>query len=203
MTHMQWTTKFTGIGDLTLGTVTTQQCQSDEVLVSVQTVSLNYRDLEVIKGEYRHHQNVDFSSAVVPCSDMCALVHAVGDDAKTQFAVGDRVMAIYNQTHLTGQILPHHVATGLGLPLEGVLQQFRVFPATSLVKVPDYLTNEQAACLPIAGVTAWMALNGMNPIGHPLGQMAPANGTIVLIQGTGGVSISGLQIAKAAGAKGR
>lgn len=68
-------------------------------------------------------------------------------------------MGTFNQTHLTGQIKANHMAHGLGLPLEGVLQDYRVFPETGLVRVPDYLRDEQASSLPIAALTAWMAIN--------------------------------------------
>jgi NADPH:quinone reductase-like Zn-dependent oxidoreductase len=106
-------------------------------------------------------------------------------------------MAIFNQTHIHGQVKEKDMASGLGLPLPGCLTEYRAFPAESLVAVPDYMTDEEAACLPIAGVTAWMALNGMRPLGQPI-----SNGEeTVLLQGTGGVAISGLQIAHAAGLK--
>lgn len=86
---------------------------------------------------------------------------------------------------------------GLGMPLPGVLQEYRVFSAEGLVRKPEYLTDEEACTLPIAGMTAWMAVNGMRTLGHPGGEEEK-----VLIQGTGGVAISGLQIAKASGAEG-
>ena len=114
-----------------------------------------------------------------------------------EWKVGDRVLSIFNQTHLKGQVKAHHMKSGLGLPLQGVMAEYRVFPEYGLVKAPDYLTDEEAATLPIAGLTAWMAINGMRPLGHPGGK-----GETVLIQGTGGVSVNGLQIAKASGAEG-
>ena len=104
-------------------------------------------------------------------------------------------MAIFNLTHLTGQITDEHLPSGLGLPLEGVLSEYRCFPASGLVKVPDYLNDEEGSTLPIAAVTAWMALNWMQPIGQHI--QGPQN--TALFQGTGGVSIAGLQIAKASG----
>lgn len=131
---------------------------------------------------------------LVICSDMSGEITAVGSGVSA-WAVGDRVMGTFNQTHLTGQIKEHHMAHGVGLPLEGVLQDYRLFPETGLVKVPDFLSDEQASCLPIAALTAWMAINWMRPLGQSGG-----NGEVVLVQGTGGVSISGLQIAKASGA---
>ena len=60
------------------------------------------------------------------------------------------------------------MASGMGLPLEGVLQEYRVFPDTALVTVPEYMSNEEAATLPIAGTTAFMAMNWMQPMGKPI-----------------------------------
>lgn len=147
-------------------------------------------------GLYNHHKSVDGASnePLVPCSDICGEVTTVGHGVST-WKAGDRVMGTFCQSHLTGQIKEHHMTTGVGLPLEGCLQDYRVFPETGLVKVPDYLSDAEASCLPIAALTAWMSINGLRPLGQ-----AGGKGEVVLVQGTGGVSISGLQIAKASGA---
>lgn len=108
---------------------------------------------------------------------------------------GDRVMAIFNLTHMTGQITDEHLPSGLGLPLPGVLSQYRCFPNYALVRVPSHLSDEEGSTFPVAGVTAWMALNWMQPIGQPV----RGADQVVLLQGTGGVSTAGLQIAKASG----
>lgn len=115
------------------------------------------------------------------------------------WAEGDRVMANFNLTHLTGQITEEHLPSGLGLPLPGVLSEYRCFPKSGLVKVPSYLSDEEGSTLPIAAATAWMALNWMRPIGKPV---RGADHT-VLLQGTGGVSTAGLQLAKALGMTGK
>ncbi|KAI0839444.1 alcohol dehydrogenase [Hypoxylon sp. FL0890] len=147
-------------------------------------------------GHYNHHKTLEQGSPVVPCSDMCGTIEKLGpDNGNCGLKEGDSVMAIFNQTHLKGQVGEKDMASGLGFPLPGVLSQYRVFPAYGLVKVPDYLTDEEAAALPIAAVTAWMALNTFQPIGQPL----TGKDKVVLLQGTGGVSISGLQIARALG----
>lgn len=93
------------------------------------------------------------------------------------------------------------MASGIGLPLPGVLTEYRVFPAVSLVQIPDYLSNEEASCLPIAGVTSWTSLNWMRPIGQHIGTDKDLGSKFVLLQGTGGVAIAGLQVAHAAGYK--
>jgi NADPH:quinone reductase-like Zn-dependent oxidoreductase len=127
---------------------------------------------------------------------MCGIIVSVGPKS-TQWKSGDRVLSIFNQTHLKGQIKEENLSSGLGLPLQGALSQYRVFSEDGLVKVPEYLSNEDACTLPIASVTAWMSINWMRPIGDPF--TGPEY--TVLLQGTGGVSIAGLQIAHACGMK--
>jgi NADPH:quinone reductase-like Zn-dependent oxidoreductase len=125
------------------------------------------------------------------------------DSRSKRIKQGTRVMAIFNQSHLHGDIEEEDMASGLGLPLPGVLAEYRCFPAESLVVVPKYLSNEEAACLPIASVTAWTAMNWIRPIGHALGTDAHTHDgqKSILLQGTGGVAVAGAQIAKAAGLK--
>lgn len=119
---------------------------------------------------------------------------------------GARVASIFLQTHLRGAVREEDMASGLGLPLPGVLAQYRVFAAASLVRVPGYLTDEEASCLPVAGVTAWTSLNWMRPLGRHIctraddGEHPEDPGSrFVLLQGTGGVAVAGLQTAHAAG----
>lgn len=154
-------------------------------------------------GLYNHHKSLSPRSsqpALTPCSDMCGVVAAVGPAGPhtvSPWRVGDRVLSTFNQSHLTGQIRAADLASGLGKPLDGVLRTHRVFPTTGLVRCPDYLSDEEGACLPIAAVTAWMAINGFREIGKSGGE-----GETVVLQGTGGVAVAGLQIAKASGARG-
>lgn len=195
----QWLTQQDGLDNLKKGSAPMPKPGKDEVLVEIKAVSLNYRDTEVVMGLYNHHKSLgkEAEKSIVPCSDMCGTVVAVGDGPHTvSWQAGDRVLSTFIQTHLSGQIKEADMAHGMGKPLPGVLQTYRVFPSYGLVRAPAYLSDEEASCLPIAAVTAWMAINGMRPIGHPGGK-----GETVLLQGTGGVSICGLQIAKASGAK--
>jgi len=190
-TMKQWVTAQNGLDNLTLTTGPKPTPASGEVVVKINTVSLNYRDTEVVMGLYGHHASISGNKDIVPCSDICGTITASKSD---RWKEGQRVMAIFNQTHLTGQIQAHDMTSGLGLPLPGVLCEYRAFPAESLVAVPDFMSDEEACNLPIAAVTAWMAINGMRPLGQPA-----KGGETVLIQGTGGVAIAGLQIAHAAG----
>ncbi|CAK7226543.1 hypothetical protein SCUCBS95973_006235 [Sporothrix curviconia] len=193
----QWQTLQNGLENLTQATAPMPTPGRDEVLVKIHTVSLNYRDTEVCMGLYNHHKVIASggSEPIVPCSDMCGTVVAIGEGLEVAHRVGDRVVSVFNHMMRTGHFRAEAMAAGLGLPLQGVLQTYRVFPSIGLVPVPSYLTDAEACCLPVASVTAWMAINGMRPLGQPGGA-----GEVVLLQGTGGVSVAGLQIAKASGA---
>lgn len=202
----QWLTGQDGLDKLRMTEVECPQPGEDEVVVEVHSVSLNYRDTEVAMGLYNHHASVDHPPAIVPCSDMCGVVVSVGptsgkttDPFKNPAFIlkeGDRVISTFAPTHLSGQVKASDVANGLGGPAPGVLTQYRVFPNYAVVKIPTYLSDDEAACLPIAAMTAWMSLNCMRPNGEIIGQ-----GESVVCQGTGGVSICAAQIATAAGAE--
>nr|OQO27775.1 hypothetical protein B0A51_05833 [Rachicladosporium sp. CCFEE 5018] len=190
----QWVTAQDGLENLKLETTSYAEPADGEVLVKINCVSLNYRDTEVCMGLYGHHKGMAKADKIVPCSDICGTVVS----KNSSFKAGTRVMAIFNQSHLTGQIKAKDMASGLGLPLPGVLTEYRAFPASALVAAPAHLSNEEAACLPIAAMTAWMAINWNEPLGKP----AQGEGEkFVLLQGTGGVAISGLLIAHASGFK--
>jgi NADPH:quinone reductase-like Zn-dependent oxidoreductase len=156
-------------------------------------------------GLYNHHKSVEQPPAIVPCSDMCGVVVAVGPTSENtsdpyknpafRLKEGDRVISTFAPTHLTGQVEARDLGNGLGCPAPGVLVQYRVFPTFGVVKIPEYMSDDEASCIPIAAMTAWMSLNCMRPKGEIIGQ-----GETVVCQGTGGVSISAAQIASAAGA---
>ncbi|GBE77140.1 NAD-P-binding protein [Sparassis latifolia] len=159
--------------------------KSSEVLVKIHAVSLQHRDLALSTGKYSfpHKENV------VPCSDMAGEILAVGDEVKG-WNVGDRVCANFSLDHLYGPVTIDTQMTALGAPIDGVLTEYRLFPAHSLVRIPEHLSYEEASTLPCAGLTAYNAL---------FGGFSVKGGDTVLIQGTGGVSIFGLQFAVASG----
>ncbi|KAI6909073.1 hypothetical protein D0869_03423 [Hortaea werneckii] len=196
----QWVTAQNGLDNLRLVEAEKPSPKDGEVLVQINAVSLNYRDTEVVMGLYSHHKAVDQAQDLVPCSDICGTIVT---SRSPGWKEGQRVMGTFNQSHVTGQIKEKDMKTGLGLPLPGCLTEFRCFPAEGLVAVPDYLTDEEAATLPIASVTAWMAINGMRPMNQPANNKHKGDGVneTVLLQGTGGVATAGLQIAHAAGLK--
>lgn len=159
--------------------------QPHEVLVRIHAVSLNFRDYLPFSGKYPLPVKQD----VVPGSDMAGEVLSVGS-AVLGFKQGDRVTANFDQNHWYGALPDERVI--LAGSIDGVLQEYRIFPEMGLLHIPKHLSYEEASCWPCAGVTAWNALFG----GVPL-----MPGQTVLFQGTGGVSIAGLILAHAAGAK--
>jgi len=156
-----------------------------EVLVRMRAVSLNYRDLLMVGGVY----GAATSLPLTPFSDGCAVVEAVGEGV-TRFAPGDRVSTLFFQKWLAGRPTPETLRSSLGAPIPGAGRELATFHEDGLSKVPDFLTDNQVSTLACAALTAWRAL-------FEDARLQP--GDTVLLQGTGGVSIFGLQFAKAAG----
>lgn len=179
-----------GIDSLQLAERPIPKINDDEVLVDVQAWSLNYRDLMIARGQYQYKtQN---TPPYIPVSDMAGIVRAVGKNV-TELKIGDRVLNAPFRHFPAGTLRSSWARTFIGgLGVDGVLAEQIAFPADSLVKVPDHLTFQEAATFTIAGLTAWSAV-----VTH--GKTLP--GQWVLLQGTGGVSIFGAQLAKALGAR--
>jgi len=157
-----------------------------EVLMGVRAISINYRDLLMVKGLY----NPKLRFPRIPCSDGAGEIIAIGEGV-TAWKPGDRVAGIFMQNWFDGPLTPAKAKGALGGDIDGMLADYVVLQETGLVRIPDYLSYQEAATLPCAGVTAWNALRA--------GDVRP--GSKVLIQGTGGVSIFALQFAKLMGAK--
>jgi NADPH:quinone reductase-like Zn-dependent oxidoreductase len=164
-----------------------RQPGDNEVLVKVHAVSLNRRDMYMRLGQYPG----PMAPNLVPLSDGAGEVIAVGSKV-TRLKKGDRVASIFFQTWLSGNPKPQDMGSALGGAINGMLSQYVTLSEDGWVKIPKHLSYEEAATLPCAGVTAWNAL-------VTRGRIRP--GDYVLLQGTGGVSILGLQLALALGAK--
>lgn len=158
-----------------------------EVLVRMRAVSLNYRDLLMVGGIYGRGPTQ--GGAIIPFSDGCGVVEAIGEGV-TRFQVGDRVATMFFQGWVSGPPTLAKISTSLGFPIPGAGRELGVFSQEGLSKVPDFLTDQQVACLPCAALTAWRGL-------FEDARLKP--GDTVVLQGTGGVSIFGLQFAHAAG----
>ncbi|KAJ7048280.1 alcohol dehydrogenase superfamily protein [Mycena amicta] len=162
--------------------------KANEVLVKIKAVSLQYRDLLVVDGQYPP----PLKENVIPCSDMAGEIVSVGDDVKG-WKPGDRVLSNFFLDLLYEDgMTPEVWGSALGGAVHGVLTEYKAFPAHALVEIPSHLSYEEASTLPCAALTAYNAL--------VYGYERIKAGDTVLIQGTGGVSIFALQFAVASGA---
>lgn len=160
---------------------------SGQIVVRVKATSLNYRDLMTVK----HGGLRGLTLPLVPLSDGAGEVIGVGDGV-TRVRTGNRVAGIFFQNWLAGGPDAAHQASALGGALDGMLAEQVVLSEDGVVRIPDYMSYEDAATLPCAAVTAWQSMVS-------LGNMKA--GDTILILGTGGVSIFALQFAVAAGAR--
>ncbi len=158
-----------------------------QVLIKMKAASLNYRDLLMVLGKYSRKLPLP----VVPISDSCGEIAAIGSGV-TRVKTGDRVAPLFFPDWISGEPTPERTQTALGAAHGGCLQEYLVLHERSVSKVPGHLSDEEVATLPCAALTAWRAL-------VVEGKIKP--GDKVLIQGTGGVSIFGLQFAKLAKAE--
>jgi NADPH:quinone reductase-like Zn-dependent oxidoreductase len=181
------TTGGTSIDELVVDEVSVPELGAGQVLVAIKAVSLNFRDLAVVTGRYPRNA----SQPTVIASDGSGEVIAVGDGV-TAFRTGDRVVGSFFQKWIAGPFAREYGASALGGAIDGVLTHIRVFDQEGLLRIPEHLSFEEAATLPCAGLTAW---NALVPTCHVQA------GDTVLLLGTGGVSIFGLQFAKLHGAR--
>jgi NADPH:quinone reductase-like Zn-dependent oxidoreductase len=158
-----------------------------QVLVRFGGASINYRDYQIVTGEFSPDQPLP----IIPCSDGAGEVVGLGD-AVTRFAEGDRVSPLFFPNWLSGDAHGDVRSVSSGLEAPGVLREYGVYDQDQLGKVAPHLTHEEAACFPCAGLTAWTCLVSLSNI---------QAGDSVLVQGTGGVALFAVQFAKALGAE--
>ena len=158
-----------------------------QVLVRMKAVSLNYRDLMMVRGQYNPRQPLP----LVPCSDGVGEVVAVGEGVQ-RVGVGDRVATVFSQTWISGRPTAEKLSGTLGGPIDGTLSEMMVLDAEGVIPLPKDLSDVEGATLPCAALTAWSAMAELGDV---------SAGDTVLVQGTGGVSIFALQFALVLGAR--
>jgi NADPH:quinone reductase-like Zn-dependent oxidoreductase len=181
-----WTVPSFGLDRLELVERADPEPGPGQVAVRVRAVALNFRDLLVVKGQY----NPRMSLPRIPCSDAAGEVVAVGPGV-TRVAIGDQVCGTFMQRWVAGRLDEEASRSALGGDIDGVLAERVVLSGDGVVKYPGHLSAEEASTLPCAALTAWNALaeGGLRA------------GETVLLQGTGGVSVFALQIARLFGAR--
>ena len=157
-----------------------------QILVRMRAVSINYLDLKVIAGDFPGGK-----PGLVPLSDGAGEVVAVGPGV-TRWAAGDRVVSTFFPQWISGPITDAARRDIPGAMRDGMLQDLVLFDAGAVVRMPEALSFEAAATLPCAALTAWQLFTGPRPV---------LPGEVVLVQGSGGVSLFALQFARLAGAR--
>jgi NADPH:quinone reductase-like Zn-dependent oxidoreductase len=155
-----------------------------EILVRVEAVSLNYRDHLLVENRYGWTPPLPFT----PASDLAGTVIATGEGV-TRWRGDEKVISTFFAGWLDGRMPAS--AVPLGGPGPGVLASHVLLHEDWFAAAPAGYSAVQAATLPCAGLTAWSAL-----VTHG----ALHAGQTVLIHGTGGVALFGLQLARQHGA---
>jgi NADPH:quinone reductase-like Zn-dependent oxidoreductase len=182
-----WQLKKSGSKNLHLIESPTPKPGPGEILVRSKAISLNYRDRLVIEDKYP----LPISYPLVPGSDLAGEVVAVGS-GMSRLKTGDQVISLFRPKWLRGVPSLETMRENLGGPLPGVLAEYVLLSEEGALAYPDYLTPAEASTLPVAAITAWVAL-------FKHGNLTP--GETVLLQGSGGVSLFALQLAVAHGAR--
>jgi len=172
-----------GLDNLREITLDDPEPDKGQVLVKFQAASVNYRDFMIAEGMFAPPEDLP----VILLSDGAGEVVAVGHGVSS-LQVGDMVTPLFFPRWLSGDALGDERSVSTGLEAPGCLREFGVFDESAVVKVPDHLSAEQAACFPCAGLTAWSAL---------VTTSGTSSGDVVVVLGTGGVSVFALQFAKA------
>jgi len=158
--------------------------QRGEVVVRWRATSLNYHDYLVANGA------IPVADKRIPMSDGAGEIVAVGDGVN-RWAPGDKVMSLYFRDWQEGRPTPKKTGELGGEDVDGCAVELTRLAEHQITAMPKHMSFTEAATLPCAGLTAWRGLvveGGLKA------------GDTVLVQGTGGMSILALQIAKAAGA---
>jgi zinc-binding alcohol dehydrogenase/oxidoreductase len=158
-----------------------------EVLVRLHAAALNHRDLYVLQGG-----RTDAGRAFVVGSDGAGTVEAIGPGVR-EAGVGDHVLVYPSMRWGNKENAPGPDFEVLGGVDNGTFAQYIALPLENVRRKPDHLSWEEAAALPLAGLTAYRALV------HRAGLQG---GESVLIHGIGGaVALAALQIAVTKGAR--
>ena len=186
----RWQLSSFGTENLHLAEVPLPEPGHNELLVKVSAVSLNYRDKLVLEGKLLPDlPEMPFT----PVSDMAGVIVATGPGV-SRFTTGNRVTGNFWTQWLDGDApedMVHH-GRSLGGPLPGMLAEYVILHEDVAVASPDPLSDEEVSTLPVAALTAWFALVETGNL---------RKGQRVLVQGTGGVALAGLQLARALGAE--
>jgi len=158
-----------------------------EIRVAIKASSLNFHDLIVASGEF------PTQDGRILLSDGAGIVEEVGEGVEA-FRPGDRVVSTFFPLWPAGKPGPAagNFAHTPGDGIDGMASEYVVRPESAFTHAPHGWSHTESATITTSALTAWRAL-------VTDGQLKA--GETVLVQGTGGVSVAALQIAKAMGAR--
>lgn len=156
-------------GDLVIREVPVPEMGRGDVLVNVRTAGVNPLDNMIIRGEVK--LITPYKMPLVMGNEFAGIVKKTGADV-TGFSAGDRV---YGR-----------------LPLNriGAFAEQVAVEASAIAKVPDYLSDEEAAAVPLTALTALQALELLK---------AEAGDRLFISGGTGSFGAMAIPIAKSKG----
>lgn len=161
------------------------QPAAGEVLVRWHATSLNFHDYLVAIG------GIPVPDGRIPMSDGAGEVVAIGEGV-SKWKEGDKVMSLFFPNWIEGKASLAKTRSISGESFDGYITEMSCISQEAITSIPDNYTFAEAATLPCAALTAWRGL------------MEEGNltaGESVLIEGSGGMSIFGMQLALAAGAR--
>jgi len=176
-----------GMDNLRISTRPEPRPGAGEVLLRVKASSLNYRDLLVPNRGYGSFTG---NLPLIPLSDGVGEVIEIGAGV-TRVKPGERVLPCFQQGWIAGEPSLERLTRTLGGPVDGTMAELMCLSQEGVVRAPAYLSDLEAATLPCAALTAWSALVTHDSLGP---------GSKVLVEGTGGVALFAVQIAKLLGA---
>lgn len=141
------------------------------VLIKVKAASVNPVDWKIMAGYLDSIMDIHFP--VITGWDVAGVVEAVGPDTP-EFAVGDEVYSYGRRDSVQG----------------GTFAEYVALPSAIVSHKPGELSWEQAAGLPLTGLTAQRTLDALELV---------AGQTLLIHNGSGGVGRIAIQLAKHAG----
>ncbi len=179
--------QLSGANQLAVARVDDPRPAEGEVVVALRAAALNHRDVWIKTGQY-----AGLKWPCIPGSDGAGVVSEVGSGVDRSW-VGREVVINPSFNWGTEERAQGAQFQILGLPRDGTLAERIAVPVAQLAPRPTHLSWEEAAALPLAGLTAFRAL-------FPRARLQP--GERVLVSGVGGgVATFALQFAVAAGAQ--
>ena len=172
-----------GLENLKITETENPKPSAKDVLLKVSASSLNYHDLMVALGL------IPTEDKRVPLSDSAGEIIEIGEEV-TKWKSGDKVMSMCFPNWVNGPP-KYELLSFIGDNQDGYATEYISIPETAVTRIPNNLGLKEAATLPCAGLTAWRALVDEGNL---------KSGETVLVQGTGGVSVFALQLAKTFGA---